>query len=91
MPRSAASYLGAFLVGWCDGAKGPTALAVGAGGVVWTFLSRLSFLCSFSLSLGDGRVETELLSQRAVKPENNQPGPEVIKLFSCSTQLSMTF
>ena len=34
--------------------QGPTALAVGAGSVVWTFYSHLSFLSSFSLSLGDG-------------------------------------
>ena len=32
------------------------ALAVGAGGVVWTFFSRLSFLISFSLCLGDGPI-----------------------------------
>ena len=33
--------------------QGPTVLAVCAGGVVWTFFSRLSFLFfSFSLSLG---------------------------------------
>ena len=32
----------------------PTVLAVGAGGVVWTFFSPLSFLFSFTLSLGDG-------------------------------------
>ena len=30
--------------------------AVGAGGVVLTFFSRLSFLFSFSLSLGDGPI-----------------------------------
>ena len=40
--------------------QGPTALAVGAGGVVWTFFSHLSLLSSLSLSL---------LSQRAVKPK----------------------
>ena len=54
----------------------PTALTVGAGGVVWTFLrgcldifTHLSFLSSFSLSLGDGPILTESLSQRAVKPK----------------------
>ena len=31
-------------------------LDVGAGGVVWTFFSRLSFLFSFSLSLGDDLI-----------------------------------
>ena len=34
----------------------PTALLVGAGGVVWTFFSHLSFLFSLSLSLGDGPI-----------------------------------
>ena len=34
--------------------QGPIALAVGAGGVVWTFLLSSILLLSFSLSLGDG-------------------------------------
>ena len=38
-------------------------------GFVWTFFSPLSFLSSFSLSLGDGPIWTEILSQRAVKPK----------------------
>ena len=48
---------------WLIG-RGPIALATGGGGVVWAFLlssilfghfySPLSFLSSFSLSLGDG-------------------------------------
>ena len=46
--------------------QGPTALAVGAGG---HFFSRLSFLFYFSLSLGDGPVQTKILSQMAVKPK----------------------
>ena len=37
--------------------QGPTALAVGAGrGFVGRFYSYLSFLPSFSLSLGDGPI-----------------------------------
>ena len=36
--------------------QGPTALAVGAGGVVWTFLLSSVFLFSFFLSLGDGSI-----------------------------------
>ena len=37
--------------------QGPTALAVGAGGGLFGhFLSHLSFLFSFSLSLGDGPI-----------------------------------
>ena len=37
--------------------QGPTALAVGAGGGLFGhFCSHLSFLSSFSLSLGDGPI-----------------------------------
>ena len=60
---------------WIRVGQGPTALAVDAGGgCLEIFFSRLSFLFSFSLSLGDGRIYTEILSQRAVKPKttNNQ-------------------
>ena len=43
-------------------------------GVVLTFFSRLSFLFSVSLSLGDGPIWTEILSQRAVQSRAiNQP------------------
>ena len=48
--------------------QGPIALAIGAGGGLFGhFFSNLSFLFSFSLSLGDGPILTEILSQRAVK------------------------
>ena len=40
---------------WITIGQGPTALAVGAGGV-GHFYSHLSFLTSFSLSLGDGPI-----------------------------------
>ena len=36
--------------------QGPIALAVGAGGWFGHFYSHLSFLLSFSLSLGDGPI-----------------------------------
>ena len=50
--------------------QGHTALAVGAGGgCLDIFYSPLSFLSRFSLSLGDGPIKTEILSQRAVKPK----------------------
>ena len=57
---------------WIIVGQGPVALAVGAGGVVWTFfLSSSSFL---SPSQGDGRIKTEILSQTTVKPETaNRP------------------
>ena len=57
--------------GWSGGVigQGPAALAEGAGrGLFGHFFSHLSFLSSFSLSLGDGPIYTEILSQRAVKP-----------------------
>ena len=41
---------------WIIVGQGPIALAVGAGGVVWAFFSRLSFLFLFSLSLEDGLI-----------------------------------
>ena len=43
-------------------------------GLFGHFYSHLSFLSSFSLSLGDGPIKTEILSQRAIKPKTtNQP------------------
>ena len=43
-------------------------------GFFLSFFSRLSFLLSLSLSLGDGPIKTEILSQRAVNPKTtNQP------------------
>ena len=42
---------------WIRVGQGPTALAVGVGGdCLDIFFSRLSFLLSFSLSLGDGLI-----------------------------------
>ena len=49
--------------------QGSTALVVGAGGgCLDIFFSRLSFLSSFSCSLGDGPILAEILPQRADKP-----------------------
>ena len=43
---------------WITVGQGPTALAVGAGGggLFGHFYAHLSFLSSFSLSLGDGPI-----------------------------------
>ena len=41
---------------WMIVGQRPIALAVGAGGGVWTFYSRLSFPSAFSLSPGDGPI-----------------------------------
>ena len=57
---------------WITVGQGPSALAEGAGG--GHFYSHLSFLSSFSLSLGDGPIYTEILSKRAVRHKTtNQP------------------
>ena len=60
---------------WIIVGQGPIAFAVGAGGGLFGhFYSSLFFLSSFSLSLGDGPIQTEILPQRAVKPKTtNQP------------------
>ena len=56
----------------------PIALAIGAGGgCLDIFFSHLSFLFYFSLSLRDGQILTEILSQRAVNPKTtNRPTRE---------------
>ena len=54
--------------------QGPVALAVGAGGGGLDIFTLIYPFSSFSHSLGDGPIETEILSQRAVKPKTtNQP------------------
>ena len=54
--------------------QGPIALAVGAGGGGLDIFTLIYPFSSFSLSLGDGPIQTEILSQRAVKPKTtNQP------------------
>ena len=56
-------------------------LAIGAGGgLLGHFISRLPLLFSFSLSLGDGPTQTEILSQRAVKPKTTN---QLIYFFDC--------
>ena len=52
-----ASYLFGSFVG-----QGPTALAVGAGGGCLDIFSLVCHFFSFSLSLGDGPIKTEILS-----------------------------
>ena len=54
--------------------QGPIVLAVGAGGGGLDIFTLIYPFSSFSLSLGDGSIWTEILSQRAVKPKTtNQP------------------
>ena len=63
---------------WITVGQGPTALAVGAGGGCLDIFTLNYLFSSFSLSLGDGPIWTEILSQRAVKTQNqptNQSSP----------------
>ena len=53
--------------------QGPIALAVGADGGGLDIFTLIYPFSSFSLSLGDGSIWTEILSQRAVIPKKNQP------------------
>ena len=50
----------------CNRARA-SALAVGAGGGCLDIFSLIYHFSSFSLSLGDDPIQTEILSQRAVK------------------------
>ena len=57
--------------------QGPIALAVSAGGGCLDIFTLVYPFFSFSLSLGDGPILTEILSQRAVKPKStNQPNSQ---------------
>ena len=57
--------------------------AVGAGGELFGhFFSRLTLLYSFSLSLGDGPIYTEILFQRAVKPKTTNQQYKDLNKFS---------
>ena len=75
-------------------------------GLFGHFFSFLSFLFSFSLSLGDGPIQIEILSQRAVKPKTtNQQRPVYIvgcikrllslgvlsEIFRCAAVVSSPF
>ena len=60
---------------WIIVGQGPTALAVGAGGG-WSghFYSRLSFLSSFSLSLGEARYRLKYCLKGPLNSKpTNQP------------------
>ena len=62
------------LLVWMIVGQGPVALAVGVGGGCLDIFLSSVFFSSFSLSLEDGPIKTEILSQRAVKPKTtNQP------------------
>ena len=61
---------------WITVGQGPTVLAVGAGGGLFGhFYSHLSFLSSFSLSLGDARYRLKYCLKGPLNPKQptNQP------------------
>ena len=59
---------------WILVGQGPNALAVGAGRGYLDIISLIYLFSVLSLSLGDGLIQTEILSQRAIKPKRtNQP------------------
>ena len=68
---------------WITVGQGPTALVVGAGGGCSDIFTLICpFLSSFSLSLGDGPMWTEILSQRAVKPKTtNQSHCQYVDIY----------
>ena len=68
---------------WRIVGQGPIALAVGAGGGCLDIflLSSIFSLLFLPLSLGDGPIQTEILSQRAAKPKTTNP-PNLIPMTS---------
>ena len=71
--------------------QGPIALAVGAGGSGLDIFTLIYPFSSFSLFLGDGPIETEILSQRAVKPKTtNNLGQKSLQLFTKSYELAFS-
>ena len=59
---------------WILVGQGPNALAVGADRGYLDIIFLIYLFSVLSLSLGDGLIQTEILSQRAVKPKRtNQP------------------
>ena len=55
---------------WIIVGQVPTAFAVGAGGGCLDIFFSSIISLSYSLSLGDGPIQTEMLSQRVVKPKS---------------------
>ena len=70
---------------WITVGQGPTALVVGeGGGCLDVFTLIYPFLFSISPFLGDGPIQTEILSQRAVKLKTtNQPTNLCFVKISC--------
>ena len=61
--------LGRHTIGMIEWARAYCACSRSGWGLLGHFNSPLSFLSEVSLSLGDGPIQTEILSQRAAKPK----------------------
>ena len=78
MRRCWINFQGVLLI-WITVEQGPIALAIGAGGRLFgKFFSHLPLLFSFSLSLGDVPILTEILSQRALKSRMGWSGGAMV-------------
>ena len=55
---------------WIIEGQGPIALAVGAGGGCLDIFSFVYLFSLLSPSLGDGLIQTEILSQRGINPKH---------------------
>ena len=66
------------LLMWLIVEQGPIALAVGAGGGCLDIFSLVYLFSLLSPSLGGGPIQTEILSQRAVKPKTTNQHPIVM-------------
>ena len=66
---------------WTIVGQGSIALAVGAGGGCLDIFTLLYPFSPISPSLGDGPIETEILSQRAAKTQNKQTTNQQFSYF----------
>ena len=69
---------------WSRVGQGLTALAVGVGGLFGHFFSCLSFLFSFSLSLGDGRYRLKYCLKGPLSPK--QPTNQKPVTLNCPSE-----
>ena len=79
------SVRGVLLI-WIRVGQRPTALAVGADGGCLDTFSRVSHSLSFSLSLGDGPIQTEIQPLRAVKPKTRNQKTLVTLKFNMESK-----
>ena len=62
---------------WIIAGQGPIALAEGASAGCLDIFPSSIFLIYFSLSLGDGPIQIEILCQRAIKPKTTKQNLQI--------------